>query len=61
MIESQFQESIDTFKVRFEGGNSIGAETYLQKPKNTIELAKTELMSNLVYGSIRQLSCLTVL
>jgi hypothetical protein len=41
MIESQFQESIDTFKVRFEGGNSIGAETYLQKPKNTIELAKT--------------------
>jgi hypothetical protein len=33
MIESQFQESIDTFKVRFEGGNSIDAETYLQKPK----------------------------
>lgn len=32
MIESQFQGSIDTFKVRFEGGNTIDAN-YLQKPK----------------------------
>lgn len=40
MKESQFQESIDTFKVRFEGGNSIDAELFTKIINNTVELVK---------------------
>jgi hypothetical protein len=40
MKESQFQESIDTFKVKFEGGNSIDAELFTKTINNTIELVK---------------------
>ena len=43
MNESQFQESIDTFKLRFEGGNSIDAELFTQTINNTIELVKASL------------------
>ena len=40
MNESQFQESIDTFKVRFEGINSIDAELFTKIINNTVELVK---------------------
>ena len=40
MNENQFQESIDTFKVRFEGDNSIDAELFTKIINNTIELVK---------------------
>jgi len=40
MNESQFQESIDTFKVRFEGSTSIDAELFTKTINNTIELVK---------------------
>jgi hypothetical protein len=40
MSEQHFQESIDTFKVKFEGGNSIDAELFTRTINNTIELVK---------------------
>jgi len=40
MNQSQFQESIDTFKVKFAGSNSIDAELFARTINNTIELVK---------------------
>ena len=40
MSEVHFQESIDTFKVRFEGGSSIDAELFIRIINNTIDLVK---------------------
>lgn len=40
MGQDHFQESIDTFKVKFEGGNSIDAELFARTINNTVELVK---------------------
>lgn len=40
MKQDHFQESIDTFKVKFEGGNSIDAELFARTINNTVELVK---------------------
>lgn len=40
MKQSHFQESIDTFKVKFEGGNSIDAELFTKTINSTIDLVK---------------------
>ncbi len=38
--DNQFREDIDTFKVKFEGGNSIDAELFAKTINNTIALVK---------------------
>jgi hypothetical protein len=40
MNASEFQESIDTLKIKFEGGNSIDAELFTRTINNIIELIK---------------------
>ena len=40
MSEQHFQESIDTFKIKFEGENSIDAELFARTINNTVELVK---------------------
>lgn len=40
MNQDLFHESIDTFKVKFEGGNTIDAELFIRTINNTIELVK---------------------
>jgi hypothetical protein len=40
MNEEHFQESIDTFKVKFEGSNSVDAELFTRTINNTVQLIK---------------------
>lgn len=40
MSKQRFEESIDTFKVKFEGGNSIDAELFARTINSTVELVK---------------------
>lgn len=39
-VLNQFQESIDTFKVKFEGNNSIDAELFVNSINHTLALVK---------------------
>lgn len=39
--KKHFKESIDTFKVKFEGGNTIDAEIFTKTINNTVELLKS--------------------
>jgi hypothetical protein len=39
-LKEQFKESIDNFKVKFEGGDTIDAELFTKTITNTTELIK---------------------